>query len=85
MRRLNVMIKNNSKIIREAQELTREGWFERSVYQAGEPMNKNIIGGACRGMRGPRILKSCELSVCVNDAVVSAKRINLSREICSSG
>ena len=48
-------------------------------------MNKNIIGGVCSWMSGPRITKSCELAVYVNDAVVSAQSINLSREICIDG
>ena len=72
-----------------------------SVDQRHEPMNKNVIGGMCNGMSGPRIAsersdetglrlaknrtKSSGQVACVNGAVVCRSVNNLSGEASASG
>ena len=48
--------------------------------QTDEPMYKNVIGGMCDGVSGPRIAKPFEQVAYVNGAVVSEESINLSGE-----
>ncbi len=56
-----------------------------SVDQRHEPMNKNVIGGMCNGMSGPRIAKSFGPVACVNGAVVCRRFNSLSGEASNCG
>jgi len=76
---------NNSKNTSEAQGLSREAWSEGSVEQSCEPMDKNIIGGVCRGLSEPRIAKAFGLSACVNGAALHVKSNYLPGEASIDG
>ena len=74
------MCMKHNKITSRPQGQSRETMSEGSVMQTDEPMYKNVIGGMCDGVSGPRIAKPFEQVACVNGAVVSVESINLSGE-----
>ena len=76
---------NNIIITREAQGRSREAVSESSVYQTGELMDKNAIGGTDGGRAGPGSRSPSGQTRCVYGAVASGKCINLSGEASKVG